>query len=161
MTDQKSPLVNLRVANPCPAIWNEMRGDDRVRFCGECKLNVYNISGMSTFDAEELLRKSEGRLCVRYYQRTDGRIMTADCPRGLVAARLKLARVVAITAGMVISGFGYAIQHEKRNSGEQTWIDKGREIPIVQKLIDKICPSASRGNWIAGDVAMPGPPAKP
>ena len=71
-----SPLKNLKVASPCSADWDRMAGDDRKRFCGDCKLHVYNLSGMTKYDAENLLRLSEGRLCVRYFQRADGTVLT-------------------------------------------------------------------------------------
>src|SRR5579872_1223747 len=79
-------LQNIRIASPCPASWEQMAGDERVRHCSECKLNVYNLSAMTRVEAEELLQRREGRLCVRYYRRKDGTILTQDCPRGLRAA---------------------------------------------------------------------------
>ncbi|HMQ03060.1 MAG TPA: hypothetical protein PKD26_04020 [Pyrinomonadaceae bacterium] len=91
-----SPLNNLKIASPCSANWEEMFGNERKRFCGECKLNVYNLSGMTRFDAENLLAASEGRICVRYFQRRDGTILTADCPVGW--ARVKQRMSVAATA---------------------------------------------------------------
>lgn len=33
-------LESIRIAAPCKADWNAMTGDERVRFCGQCKLNV-------------------------------------------------------------------------------------------------------------------------
>ena len=78
------PLLDqVRVAAPCPANWNEMVGGDRVRYCRACEKNVYNLSEMSKNDAEKLLQTHEGRLCIRYYRRADGNIMTNNCPVGL------------------------------------------------------------------------------
>ena len=96
MSKFDSPLTNLKIGSPCSANWDDMYGDDRERFCGDCKLNVYNLSGMTTYDAENLLRNSEGRLCVRYYKRADGTIITSDCPVGW--ARVKRRVTVAATA---------------------------------------------------------------
>ena len=59
-----------------------MEGDDRVRFCGECELNVYNLSSMTEDEALKLVEEREGRLCVRFYQREDGTVLTSDCPVG-------------------------------------------------------------------------------
>jgi hypothetical protein len=81
-------LADLRIANPCPASWSRMEGDDRVRFCAQCEKSVYNLSAMTMRDAEALIREKEGRLCVRLYRRTDGTVLTADCPVGL-GRRLK------------------------------------------------------------------------
>jgi hypothetical protein len=56
-----------------------MHGNERVRFCGECRLNVYNLSEMTREQAEELVQKNEGRLCVRFYRRPDGMVLTQPC----------------------------------------------------------------------------------
>lgn len=77
-----SPLDNIHIASPCPANWDEMYGDDRKRFCGACRLNVFNLSGMTRDEAEALIMNVEGRLCVRIYRRTDGSVITNDCPVG-------------------------------------------------------------------------------
>src|SRR5437764_11010502 len=94
MNKQASPLDNLRVASPCNAEWNKMHGNDHVRFCGECKLSVYNISAMSRHEAESLLAGTGGRLCVRYYKRADGTLISQDCPTGLRAVRAKMHRSI-------------------------------------------------------------------
>ena len=106
MPDFDSPLKNIKVASPCPADWNEMAGDDRKRFCGECRLNVYNLSGMTSYDAENLLRNSEGRLCVRYYQRSDGTILTADCPVGWARVKQRMGYLAAACASIILSLLG-------------------------------------------------------
>lgn len=49
-------LENIHVAAPCPAPWSQMTGDNRVRHCAECNLNVYNISEMTRSEAEDLIR---------------------------------------------------------------------------------------------------------
>lgn len=77
-------LDNVRVASPCSVPWYRMKGDDRVRFCPECRLNVYHLSGMTRAEAEATLSKAVGgQLCVRIYRRFDGTILTTDCPVGL------------------------------------------------------------------------------
>src|SRR5215469_10207399 len=92
-------LKNLHVASPCSANWAQMSGDNRVRHCPECKLNVYNLSAMSRREAEELIVSREGRLCVRFYQRADGTVLTRDCPVGV----RQLVRKVSRIAGMALS----------------------------------------------------------
>ena len=74
--------LTLEFASPCPASWDEMEGDERVRSCGECDQNVYNFSEMTEDEALALLREREGRVCVRVYQRDDGTSLTKDCPVG-------------------------------------------------------------------------------
>jgi hypothetical protein len=93
-------LQQIRIASPCSAAWDEMQGDDRVRFCGHCQLNVYNLSAMSPQEAAAFVREKEGRLCVRFFAREDGTMLTEDCPVGFRAIRRRLlARVGLITSG--------------------------------------------------------------
>jgi hypothetical protein len=98
-----SPLNNLKIASPCSADWEGMYGDERKRFCGECKLNVYNLSGMTRKEAEALLENSEGRLCVRYYQRADGTVLTADCPVGWAKVRQRLSAAATAAFSLIVS----------------------------------------------------------
>lgn len=105
MTRFTSPLNDVKVAAPCSADWDEMRGDEQVRFCGHCNLNVYNLSGMSKKEAESLIARAEGRLCIRFYRRADGTILTRNCPVGLRAIRRRLSRVAGATASAVLSFF--------------------------------------------------------
>ena len=89
-----------------------MDGDERKRFCQQCKLNVYNISEMKADEASELIRSSTGRLCVRLYRRKDGTVITRDCPVAIARirrlARKSAALVLGLTAwlGFSPSAFG-------------------------------------------------------
>jgi len=93
-------LANARIASPCSADWNDMAGDERVRFCGSCEKNVYNLTDLPTEDAEAIILEHEGNLCVRLYQRADGTLISEDCPRGLAAARRTLRRGLAAVIGL-------------------------------------------------------------
>jgi hypothetical protein len=105
MTKYKSPLENVRVAAPCPADWEKMVGDDRVRYCNKCELHVYNLSGMTRREAEALLSNTEGRLCVRFYRRDDGTILTRNCPVGLAAFKRRVSRAAGATLSAVLGFF--------------------------------------------------------
>ena len=98
-------LDDIRVASPCHERWDAMTGDEQSRFCGSCKKNVYNLSSMTREAAEALVHSKEGELCVRYFRRTDGTILTADCPVGVRRKRVKLVAaagaVTALAAGAV------------------------------------------------------------
>src|SRR5205823_409553 len=97
-----SPLANVSVATPCPADWDNMIGGERVRFCSQCQLNVYNLSAMSKFEAESLIARTEGRLCVRFYRRRDGSILTDNCPIGLRALKRRALRIKTAVAASVL-----------------------------------------------------------
>lgn len=99
-------LEQVRIASPCPMRWEDMAPveGDRVRHCGSCDLNVYNLSGMPRDEAENLVLAHAGgeRLCVQMHVRADGRVLTRDCPVGLRAARLRLARLASRLAAAVV-----------------------------------------------------------
>ncbi|MFA9472676.1 MAG: hypothetical protein ACERNK_19075, partial [Deltaproteobacteria bacterium] len=78
----KDSKLHLRIASPCKAPWENMDGDERVRFCRDCNRNVYNLSAMTEREARRVVAEREGRLCVRFYQRRDGTVLTSDCPVG-------------------------------------------------------------------------------
>jgi hypothetical protein len=103
-------LPNIRVASPCTADWNAMTPADadteRVRHCGSCAKNVYNLSQMTRDEAEALILAKEGRLCVRYFQRKDGTILLKDCTVGTANKRKR--RLIAAGAAALLAGGGGA-----------------------------------------------------
>lgn len=105
MSKFTSPLEGVRVAAPCPADWDKMVGDERVRYCGQCSLHVYNLSGMTKPETEGLVANAEGRLCVRYYKRADGSILTRNCPVGLRALKQRVSRIAGAALSAVIGFF--------------------------------------------------------
>lgn len=98
-----SPLDGVRIAAPCNVDWDSMIGTDRVRFCGQCNLNVYNLSSLTKHEAESFITRNEGRLCVRFYRRKDGSVLTENCPVGLRAMRRRLSNVARTVATAVLS----------------------------------------------------------
>ncbi len=109
MSQIKSRLDDLKIASPCAVSWDSMTGDARVRDCSQCRLRVYNLSAMTRPEAEKLIEEKEGRLCVRFFRRADGTVLTQDCPVGLRAARLRLLRLsgaIAAMAGVLAASIG-------------------------------------------------------
>src|SRR3982751_6768251 len=113
-----SPLEGVRVAAPCPADWEKMVGDERVRFCGQCSLHVYNLSGMTKREAEGLVANAEGRLCVRYYARADGSILTRNCPVGMRALKRRVSMIAtALFSGALSFLTGVGVYHGVNHLG--------------------------------------------
>ncbi len=103
---KKLPLLsNIRIASPCSESWDGMVGDERVRFCGGCMKNVYNLSAMSEVEASELIADKEGDVCIRLYRRKDGTVITSDCPVGL--RRTRVTKIAA--AALAFGGAGLAL----------------------------------------------------
>lgn len=96
-----SRLDRIKIATPCLITWEQMVGDERVRFCNHCQLNVYNLSSLSQAKAEELLASTEGRLCARLYRRSDGTVITKDCPVGLKALRRRVSQTAAAVFALI------------------------------------------------------------
>jgi hypothetical protein len=101
-------LDNIQIAAPCSAEWASMTGDERVRHCSSCNKNVYNLSDMTREEAQALLVEREGQLCVRYYRRHDGTILTADCARGKRYRRGRRVLVAGVTT-IVLGGMGSCV----------------------------------------------------
>jgi len=104
-TRAKLPILdNIRVATPCTADWAKMTGDERTRACADCNKRVYNLSNLTRDEAQALLIEKEGKLCVRYYQRTDGTILLKDCSIGV--GRRRKRRLIAAGAAALLAGVG-------------------------------------------------------
>ncbi len=105
-------LEQIQVAAPCRASWDGMTGDDRVRHCRHCAKNVYNLSGMSRADAEALVTRMEGKLCVRFFRRADGTMLTQDCPIGVAAlrrVRWPLLVLGSLAAAFLVAALGLVV----------------------------------------------------
>lgn len=93
--NSESILGQVRIASPCNARWEDMSGDDRSRFCQHCQKHVFNLAAMSRAEAEQLVREKNGKLCGRFYQRRDGRMLTGNCPVGQRRRRNRLIKFCA------------------------------------------------------------------
>ena len=101
---KRLPLLDrVEVASPCPAKWEEMIGDDQARFCEKCEKNVYNLSSMYREEAEALIREKEGKMCVRFFRRSDGTLLTADCPTGVRIKRFRRIAAASLS-GLALLG---------------------------------------------------------
>jgi hypothetical protein len=128
----KLPILdNIKVASPCTEPWANMPGDERVRACAKCKENVYNLSDMTREEAETLLRERNGKLCVRYFQRSDGTILLADCNVGRKRTRYRRALAVGIAAS-VAGGIGGVARHVSHSHDKDEIVGKWAEVQEVQ-----------------------------
>ncbi len=149
MTQPAFRLNNLRVATPCPIYWEDMIGDERVRFCKHCQLNVYNFSELTEKEAEHLLVSTGNRICGRLYRRKDGTVLTKDCPVGLRALRKRASRrAVALFAtllGLCSAVFGQSASQKDRKSSctQQVRITRTKSTP------------ESKANILSGTVLDP------
>jgi hypothetical protein len=158
-------LDNIRVASPCNASWADMTGDDRVRHCAQCDLDVFNLSGMTRGEAEALIAGRNGDLCIRYFHRHDGTIITQDCPVGLAAVARRLRRVAGGLAaafvclmggsnvfGRVAAVFGVNVRHMQPFTTLANWFRQ----PNYEAMGSMAAPSWSpRAAPLAGRNVIP------
>ena len=151
-------LTHLRVASPCPARWADMTGDDRARFCAQCQKHVYNLSEMTAEDASDLIREKEGKLCVHFFQRADGTVLTADCPVGAAAVwrrarRLAAAFVALLCSSVAVSVWaGNSSQRTERRPRPKVYRAWDDAVSAVRDFVNPKPPPA-----LMGDVYVPPP----
>jgi hypothetical protein len=96
-------LEQIRITSPCEVSWDSLKGNDRIRFCGSCRQNVYNVEAMTRAEAERAIAAWEGRACLRLRWRPDGTVVTADCWSRLRAARRR--GLIPFLATLVVVGW--------------------------------------------------------
>lgn len=142
----KDPLQRLVVKSPCSQDWDSMVGNDRVRFCEHCSLNVHNISEMTRAQALLLANRSRGRLCVRYHSNVQKEIVTrAPGSRRLHQIGRRVSRFAsgAFTATLSVSAaFAEPASAIHDNS------------PVVSQVIDRM-DDAANGGSVTGTVMDP------
>ena len=64
---KKSFIDSVKVASACGENWEQMEGNDRVRFCSHCSKSVNNLSEMTRKEATRFVRKAGDTACIRYF----------------------------------------------------------------------------------------------
>lgn len=145
--------MDLKISSPCPMSWDSLVGDNRVRYCGACRLNVYNFAEMAPAEVEQVVRATEGRLCGRLYLRGDRTATVRDCPRSAVRRRVRAALMVAfpILLGAVT---WFCWTSEQPNLGATP--------PWVQAVLDWVHPPKPPPRALVGEIPAPRcPPTQP
>lgn len=80
----------------------KVQGNDCIRFCPGCGKNVYSLYGMTREQATQLIEAKEGNLCLRLHRRSDGTVITSDCPVGQAThrKRVHIGQLVAAVGGL-------------------------------------------------------------
>ena len=128
--------------------WEDMAGNERARFCGQCRKSVFNLSAMTHDEIERLVSEQEGRFCGRFYRRPDGRMLTADCLTGQRLRRTRLARFAGTIFAMVMVLFGTRALVRAQEKGKSGAV---RKPPM--HLMGEVSALPAR----MGDIALPHP----
>src|SRR5712671_1906416 len=98
----KDVFAPINITSPCPADWNSMLGDERIRFCEHCQLSVHNLPQLNSKYIRKLERKSAGSLCIRYFEPNVTKPMPALVLHQIVR-RASLLAASAFTASLSVS----------------------------------------------------------
>lgn len=111
MPKRTSPLDRINIASPCSADWDEMVGNQQVRFCQHCSMYIHDLSKITRKDAIRLVAASKGKLCVRYLRRPDGTVETASRAAPVSQVKRRLSRIAAgaFTASLSLASNAAAV----------------------------------------------------
>lgn len=147
---KKSVLESMKVSEACSADWEQMSGNDKVRFCGHCSKSVNNISEMTPKEAIRLVRRSNGSLCIRYYvDPQTQKPLFVDNFVHIVRRAPRIATGV-ITASLSLATMAYS----QTTSSPQTnvpvinQVNKEPSVPVIN----------DDSSTISGDVVIKDPP---
>ena len=155
-TDSTPPLVSLdqiTIASPCRMDWDLMDGDERVRFCGKCKKNVYNLSAMSDSESLDLIQNSGDEICGRIFKRSDGTVVTNMCPPEAKRGKRQFQFSIAGLVLLMTASAGLC--------APAPWIGKKIQ-PLVDRFRNRNAPVVPVNRALMGEVAFaPTPMAMP
>jgi hypothetical protein len=153
-------LEQMSVPVPCTVAWESMTGSEQVRHCAQCQQQVFNISAMVRKDAEEFLQASrisggdgqdQGRLCVRFYRRPDGTVITRDCFALRRAFRTGSMWMVGMVAGLLLVVLGiFGWGRKSDGSTDSIWPRICEHEPFRTLF-------GSRSSTVMGSIAVPTP----
>lgn len=136
MNNQKFDINTLRVASPCSVGWQTMTGDERIRHCHSCQLNIYNTAEMTKNEVEDLILKRDSRLCIRLYRRADGTVITKDCPVGLRAYQKRIARFGGATLTAILGLFSVSFGQNETKSVHASKVQISSTSNGNQKIVE-------------------------
>ena len=140
-------LNNVQVASPCHVSWDSMTGTDRERFCGQCEKSVYHLSSMTADEAVNLIREKQGNLCIQLFRRTDGTVISEDCPKGLKRLQQAMLKKLACVLA-AIGWFGAAGMANAQSLEGAPTSTGGQSAPIKSYRVEGLPPRAGNQSHI-------------
>ncbi len=148
------PLKQIQVPEPCGEDWDAMDGDARRRFCAGCGCHVHDLSAMTGAEAQRLLDRADGRLCVRFQTRPDGTPLTQEgastrAVRGRWPRRFTAA--ASRTLALLVAGLGLTAAWGADRAPHKA--------PHAVSKAPPVTPAGKRLHALMGKVAFPRPVA--
>ncbi|HET6992670.1 MAG TPA: hypothetical protein VFJ43_15155 [Bacteroidia bacterium] len=101
-------MSSIFVKNPCPENWDEMKPEEKGRFCDKCCKVVMDFTKSSTEEILEVLQNAKGKIC--------GRVMPEKLtPVPVFSSPLRRTKLFAIALFFVFGGmlFGSCKSHKQ------------------------------------------------
>ncbi|HYY59691.1 MAG TPA: ankyrin repeat domain-containing protein [Pyrinomonadaceae bacterium] len=142
MPNPTTILDHISIPSPCSADWDSMIGNDQVRFCLHCSKHVNNLSEMTRKQALELVARSKGRLCVRYYRRPGGQVQTAGPDSQLYQIKRRASRLAtgvftaAISLCASVAAQTRPVAEQPASSGVEITDRQGGALPASPDLMN-------------------------
>lgn len=149
---------DLMIAAPCSANWDDMQGVGAIRFCHLCELNVYDTRLMSEAEISELMSLNEqnGRqTCLKLYRRSDGTLLTRDCPIGRrIKDRCAKVGLMLRAAALVVFSW---LQMPLADADEQKKLraHDGSNQKVGEPVVPVYGQALSKQDFVANDHAEP------
>jgi ankyrin repeat protein len=145
MPDQPRSLDRITIPVPCDADWDSMSGNDQVRFCEHCNLQVRDISSLTQQNVMRLVARSQGRLCVRYTQLGGGGVL-ARAPEKLHRISRRVSRMAAgaFTASLTLA-----------SAAAQTSFRPSADVSRQASAIANVIAGREQGTSLSGVVTDP------
>jgi len=132
-------LTELHTAFNCPADWNAMYGDDQTRRCSLCQRTVYNISEMTRDEAIAFLEERGTKICVRYFKRRDGTILTKPCGKVKQSVYRRRLRIASALSALSVFGFTFfsplAVAGQRAMTPKQQFKFYSRQLQLAREML--------------------------
>ncbi len=142
MSQSKRSFDRMIIPAPCDADWDSMIGNERMRFCEHCNLQVTNLSNLTRQEAVRLVARSEGRLCVRFVRRSDGSIAAKQSEKKLHQISRRVSRLAAGAFSATLSLTTAAAQTTNSQ-------------PRAGTVAEAIAPQVGIGSSVSGVISDP------
>ena len=143
------PHELLQISEPCSVEWDSMAGNERVRFCAHCRLDVHNLAELTPRQAMDLVLRSRGRLCLRI-ERVGGAPRTRALAEPLYQIRRRASRLAA-------GAFGAALTLCSNVAAQAQWAAPAaaRQVQRAERSAADARPAAGGAASLAGTVFDP------
>ena len=135
--DSNHILSEITISTPCPMDWNQMSGDDRMRYCTACGKRVHDVAKMTSAEVDVLFRDNDGDVCGRLSRFADGTLMTAECGAPTESAKIPWQFTIRSLMG-VIAGLATTLGIARLVADETSSAPPPPRAPLLTRTVGKM-----------------------